>query len=172
MKTFDYQKSITIKTTTEKVFSVLTSQIQEWWTKDFEGSSKNEGDEFSVHFGETFKTMQILEIIPNEKVTWLCIDQHLEMPLGIPALKNKKEWVGNKIRWRIDEIGETTQLQLTHEGLNPTVECWDVCEQGWDQSLQSLKQLLEKSSGLPFQQLDIEHLNNAIENKWKSGNIQ
>ena len=162
----NYTKLIEINNPSTEVFMALTEQIQDWWSKNYEGSASKVNDQFTVRFGNTFKTMRIESIEPNKEVVWRCIDQHLEMPEGMEQLNNKREWVGNKLIWSIESRNLGTDLKLIHEGLTPEVECWGVCEQGWDQSLQSLKSLLSSGKGSPFEQLDEQHLQKA--KAWKN----
>lgn len=106
--------------------------------------------------------MRITNIVTNKKVEWQCINQQIETPPGIPPLKNKKEWVGNTILWEITETESLTILNMTHYGLTPMVECYGICEQGWNQSLESIDKLIKNGTGMPFVQLDEEHLKKAI----------
>lgn len=163
----DYTKTVSINNSSDKVFSALTKHISKWWSENFEGKAEAVNDEFTVRFGDTFKTIRIINVEKDKQVGWLCIDQHLEMPPGFPPLTNKKEWVGNKIVWEIDPAQEKCALKLTHFGLTPEVECWGVCETGWDQSLKSLVAFVEHGKGAPFQQLDQEHLERAIDHQEK-----
>lgn len=156
-----FTKLITVGNTPDEVYKAITEQIHAWWTSDFEGASAKLGDEFTVRFGPTFKTMRIEDASPGKLVVWRCIDQHLQMPDGIEQLKNKKEWVGNRLLWRIEEKENETVLHFVHEGLNPEVECWGVCEQGWDQTFISLINLLQTGKGNPFVMLDEHHLEKA-----------
>jgi uncharacterized protein YndB with AHSA1/START domain len=163
MKNSNYQKSIIVAAPPGEVFEAVTQRIPEWWSKDFAGLSKSTGDEFTVRFGPTFKTMRVTEVVMDSKIEWLCIDQHIEVPPGMEPLKNKAEWVGNSIIWEVEPGDGVTILKHTHIGLNPEVECWAICEQGWDQTLQSISQLLTTGIGRPFVQLDDEHLGKAKE---------
>src|SRR5690606_9972908 len=131
---------------TNKTFKALTQQIDNWWTEDFKGSSDNLNDEFTVQFGTTFKTMKVMELIPNQRVVWLCIDTLIDLP----ELQNNTEWKGTKIVWELENEIETTKITLTHFGLTPQVKCYSICEQGWESFLNSLKQFVETNIDLPF----------------------
>jgi hypothetical protein len=159
----DYKNEFLTAVPPAKVYGAITGKIAEWWSADFHGHSSEPGDEFTVRFGNTFKTMRVLSTIANEYVQWECIDQHIEMPEPMAALTNPREWVGNRISWNISNNGDTTLLRFCHEGLNSSSECWSVCEPGWDQTLYSLRELLRTGKGRPFVQLDQEHLERANE---------
>lgn len=142
----DYQNTFLIKKNIKSVFQTITQQIPKWWTEDFEGSADKANDEFTVRFGTTFKTMKVIELIPNKKVVWLCIDTLID----IPELHNNTEWKDTKIVWELQNDNESTKTTLTHLGLTPEVACYSICQQGWESFLNSLKQFAETNIGLPF----------------------
>ncbi len=72
----DFETSLVIKNSPREVFETITSRIPEWWSTDFEGAASKENDEFTVRFGNTFKTMRIEAVEPDKLVVWRCIDQH------------------------------------------------------------------------------------------------
>jgi hypothetical protein len=168
VSTKDYHKALHVKTTPTLLFEAITKHIANWWSENYQGSAQAVGEEFTVRFGATFKTIKISAIEKNKKVSWLCIDQHMEMPPGISPLKNKREWVGNTITWEIEVNGAGSILRHTHIGLTPEVECWGVCETGWDQTLKSIAAFVETGKGMPFEQLDKEHLDRALEHQRKN----
>ncbi len=157
----DYQNSMYVPATIADVYVAITQRIPEWWSQNFEGAALKKGDEFTVRFGATFKTMRITESTPNQRVEWTCIDQHIEAPPGLTPIKNTTEWVGTRIVWTLDQRSDGTTIRHRHIGLTPDVECWSICETGWDQTLKSLHALLVTGEGRPFQQLDEEHLTRA-----------
>jgi hypothetical protein len=163
----DYQKTLLVKTTPTLLFDAITKHIDKWWSENYQGVARSKDDEFTVTFGATFKTIRISFVEENKKVSWLCIDQYIEMPPGISPLKNKREWVGQTITWEIEADGKGSILKHMHIGLTPQVECWGVCETGWDQTLKSLTSFLETGKGMPFEQLDKEHLDRALEHQRK-----
>lgn len=161
----NYHKKVKVNATPKQVFEAVTKSINEWWSENFQGRAEKEGDEFTARFGATFKTMRITFVEENRKIIWLCIDQHIETPPGIAPLNNKQEWVGNNIVWEIEEEATGSIIKHTHIGLTPDVECWGVCETGWDQTLKSLASLLDTGTGMPFEQLDEEHMERALEHQ-------
>jgi len=142
----DFQHSIIVKATDKAVFDSLTQQIPEWWTEDFEGSSDQLHNKFTVRFGYTAKTIVVDEITPNSKIVWHVVDSYI----NIQEFKNKNEWNGTQIIWEILPVGSETKIVLTHVGLTPEVECFDVCEKGWVSFTESLSKLLNTKKGLPF----------------------
>jgi hypothetical protein len=142
----DYQKSLLTKASLISTFQALTQQISKWWTEDFRGKSLNINDEFTVYFGETFMTFKIVELITNKKIVWLCTDTLA----NTEELSNDTEWKNTKIIWELQHDDEATTITLTHIGLTPEVKCYNICKQGWESFLYSLKQFTETNRGLPF----------------------
>ena len=161
MKT-GHHLSLAMPASPEQIYHALTTRISDWWSSEFEGSALHPGDVFTVRFGSTFKTMRIEEANPCRKVVWLCTNQRIDMPEGMKPLVNPAEWVGQKIHWEILAAEDGSVLKFFHEGLTPEVECWAVCESGWDQTLDSLVKLLDCGTGQPFQVLDSGHLKRAM----------
>lgn len=143
----NYMHIIEVKTTSSKVYHALTHEIPLWWTELFEGSSSEEGNLFTIRFGDQIhKTMRVKELTANVKVVWFVEDSLI----ALSELKNQTEWIGTKIIWEIEENKESTQIKLTHIGLNPAIECYEICSNGWLQFLGSLKKFLETGEGAPY----------------------
>lgn len=145
----NYTNTIEVKATAEKVFNALSHKIFLWWSEMFEGSSAQTEDVFTIRFGaDIHKTMRVKEAIPDTKMIW-----HVEDSLiALPELKNQKEWIGTTIVWEIEQNGENTKIKITHLGLSPDIECYDICSNGWVQFLGSLKLFLETGKGTPYRE--------------------
>lgn len=145
----DYTNTIQVKTTAGKAYNALSHQISLWWTEMFEGSSEKNNDIFTIRFGEhIYKTMRVKEAIPDTKMVWHVEDSRI----ALPELKNQTEWIGTTIVWEIEQSGENTRIKVTHLGLNPDIECYDICSNGWGQFLDSLKLFLETGAGIPYKE--------------------
>jgi hypothetical protein len=143
MKKQDYTASINVNVSSQEAFKSINN-VSDWWTEDLEGRSQKLNDEFTVHFGETFITMKIVELVPNKKIVWHVIDCYKHW------LKNKKEWKGTKMTWEISTQKDGTQITFTHLGLVPGLECYDGCENAWGQYINgSLFKLLTKERRIP-----------------------
>ncbi len=143
----DYQKSYTLNKPIGEVYDAVTKHIPDWWSKDFNGAGAEAGDSFNIAFGNTKKTFEIIEAIPNERVVWKCIKAYIDMA----SLKNKAEWEGTGMIWTMNASGQTTTLNFLHEGLNKSFECYEVCEAGWDQFLASLEAYIMTGKGKPYE---------------------
>ncbi|WP_079241049.1 SRPBCC family protein [Chryseobacterium indologenes] len=143
----NYIHIIEINTTVDKVYHALTHEIPLWWTELFEGSSSEVGNLFTIRFGDQIhKTMRVKEVAANAKVVWLVEDSLI----ALPDLKNQTEWIGTTIVWEIEENKGISQIKLIHVGLNPAIECYEICSNGWMQFIGSLKKFLETGEGTPY----------------------
>ena len=143
MKKQDYSVSIIVNATPEQAFKSINS-VSDWWTIAFEGQSEKLNDVFTVRFGETFITIQLVEFVPNRKIGWQVIDCYKHW------LKDKKEWQDTTMSWEISAEKNGTQISFTHIGLVPGIECYNGCEKAWDFYVkESLFQLLTEGKGIP-----------------------
>lgn len=142
----NYSKSIAVGVSPNAIQNALTKDMSNWWSEDF----RLDGDVFTIGFGETKKTFETLEqsLAQNGfELVWLCTAASLLHP----DVTNPEEWVGTRIVWNVQPEGNNTRITMTHEGLNTTLQCHDICVQGWDFFfLQSLKDYLETGIGKPF----------------------
>ncbi len=134
---------VTVSASAEEAMKKI-SQVNRWWAKKFTGKAEMLNDKFSVHFGETFVDFQISELIPNQKVAWKVTDCNLHW------INNKKEWKDTEVVFEISEKKKLTQIDFTHVGLVPGVECYNDCEAGWDGHVTgSLVKLITEGKGVP-----------------------
>lgn len=146
LSTKDFEKTVLMDATGEVVFKSIIN-IPLWWTEMFEGSADQPGDTFTVRFGASvFKKMIVEEMMPGRKILWNVVDACVD----IPELNNRSEWVGTKIIWEISPAGSGAELRLTHIGLTPEVECYSICQNGWNGFLQSLSAYIATGAGLPY----------------------
>ncbi len=144
MKKNDYHSIITVNTDIGTAFESVQKRVGEWWTPNLEGSSDKTGDEFIVHFGDTFVVFKLTELVADNKIAWQVADCYLSW------LRDKHEWTGTTLIWEFKAEAETTQISLTHKGLVPEVECYDSCVKGWNFFFkESLYKLLMEGKGMP-----------------------
>ncbi|HTA84442.1 MAG TPA: SRPBCC domain-containing protein [Bacteroidia bacterium] len=143
MKTQDYHTSISAKVSAEEAIKKI-NQVNLWWAKNFKGKAEKLNDSFTVQFGKAFVDFKISELVPGKKVVWKVTDCNLEW------INNKKEWNGTDVVFELTKKGNLTQIDFTHIGLIPGVECYNDCETGWNGHLKnSLKELLTTGKGSP-----------------------
>lgn len=102
------------------------SNVPEWWGITFSGNSEKQNDKFVVRMGgDSFFNFTVTELIPGKRVVWLVTD------CNMPWYAGKKEWVNTKLIFDLSDDNGFTNLNFTHEGLTPNVECYRDCEIGW-----------------------------------------
>lgn len=144
MKTKSYHKTITVNASAEEALKKV-SQVDLWWAKKVKGKTKKLNDKFKVDFGETYVDFQIIELVPNKKVVWKVTDCNLHW------ITNKKEWNGTEVVFEISEGKNSTQMDFTHVGLVPGVECYKDCEVGWNEHVgDSLLKFINEGQGMPM----------------------
>lgn len=142
----DFQSTIFLNGTPESVFHAISAEIPQWWTSSFEGSSSKPGSIFTIRFGPSvYKTIEVVELVNSQKIVWRVIDSSID----IPALKRKNEWNDTIIVWEI-LYNDQTAIRITHLGLHPDVECYQICEAGWNGFLKSLTDFIQTGKGSPF----------------------
>jgi hypothetical protein len=63
---------------------------------------------------------------------------------------DKTEWNGTQVIWQVNDTPEGTRIDMTHIGLNPKVECYENCREGWTGHIDdSLKNLINSGKGEP-----------------------
>ena len=126
MKMESYATTIAVTRTAKDVFNAITD-VRNWWSKDFEGGSRNLNDEFVInHPGLHYSKQRVAEFLPGRRMVWLVTDSNLSW------LKNKEEWTGTRMIFEINGDGENALLTFSHEGLSPDKECYEACSKGWN----------------------------------------
>ena len=144
MNNKDYNTTIALNATAQQAFNSINNVVQ-WWSEDFEGQSEKLNDVFTVRFDETFITIKIVELIPEQKIVWHVIDNYKHW-----LQYNKREWLDTTMIWEISAAGSETQISFTHIGLVPGIECYNGCENAWNFYLkESLFKLLTENKGIP-----------------------
>jgi len=143
MENKNYHKSIMVNASAEEAIKKI-SQVNLWWKKDFSGSAEKLNDKFKVLFGEpSFVDFVVSEFVPGKKLGWKVIDCYL------PWFQDKKEWNNTEVDFQLSEENGTTKIDFTHIGLVPEVECYDVCEKGWNGHFNNLVKFIDDGKGLP-----------------------
>jgi hypothetical protein len=147
--TTSYTREIIVSSTPGAVYKALTTGFDKWWTTSCNSISKT-GDKITFRFGPTYWVMRASNLVPDTFIELECIEAH-HVHDGLPS-SILDEWEGTKLKWEIQKQEEKTKIVLVHEGLRPSLECFEVCEQGWDYFfVNSLKQYLDTGKGLPFE---------------------
>jgi hypothetical protein len=139
----DYTSSITANISAIEATSRI-NRVADWWTAKVTGPSSKSGDSFNINWGETWLDIRVVELEPGQRVVWLVTDCHLGF------INDKEEWKDTQIVFDISSNGSQATVKMTHVGLTPNVECYGVCETGWNfYVLESLENLLKENRGFP-----------------------
>jgi uncharacterized protein YndB with AHSA1/START domain len=128
----------TEKATVKQMYDAISTAegLAAWWTKNVSGESKV-GNVLHFHFSKGGPDFQVLELQPNKKVEWKCI-------------QGPKEWVDTHIEFYISEQDGETILLFKHSGWREEVEFMHHCSTQWAYFLIGLKKLLEAGEGTPY----------------------
>jgi len=137
MEKNNFTTSILVDQFPKEVFEAVIAP-EKWWSGDFQGNTKELGDEFTYRYKDIhYSKQEVTDLIPDEKVVWQVTESQLNF------LEDKAEWTGTKIVFEIARIGNKTQLTFTHNGIYPEIECYSACSTAWGQLInQSLFNLI------------------------------
>ncbi|WP_420547018.1 SRPBCC domain-containing protein [Curvivirga sp.] len=149
MSTENYSKSIMVNATTNEAYRALTRGYSQWWTS-CEGAYGKLGDRITFKFPPqvSYWTFEARQLVPDQYVELECVEAH-HIILDKPE-SSKTEWLGTTLRFKIEAIEDQVRVELTHDGLTPQKDCYEVCEAGWDHFfLNSLQKYLNTGTGEP-----------------------
>ena len=157
----DFTTSIQVDQTPQEAFDAINN-VRGWWSEEIKGDTDRLNAEFTYHYKDVhISKMKIIEFIPRKKVVWLVLDNYFNFT------KDKSEWKGNKIIFKIAEKDNKTQLQFTHEGLVPIYECYEVCHDAWSNYIKnSLRSLITTGKGQPNPKAKDAEFNEELIKKW------
>ena len=145
MKKAHFNYRFSVDKTPGEVFDKICL-VSKWWTTEIDGVIEKLHDEFIVHFGESFVQMEVVQIVPEKKMSWLVKNCFWAF------LQRKNEWNDTFIIWDVYVTKNLTQVSMTHIGLHPGKECFDICKEGWGlYAGNSLHRFIMEGSGIPFE---------------------
>ena len=140
----NYTTVFTVDQSPEEVFNAINN-VRGWWSGEIDGSTDKLGAEFTYRYQDLHRTTQkITELVPGKKVVWHVLDSNIEF------VKDKAEWDGTDIVFKITKTGDKTELHFTHVGLSPAIECYGKCAGAWGFYINdSLRSLITTGKGDP-----------------------
>jgi len=130
MNLTDFTTTIVVEQSPKDVFHAINNPAG-WWQGEIKGHTVNINDEFTYEMAPFhYSKQKVVELIPNKKVVWLVTESKLSFT------NDPSEWTGTKICFEISEVNNKTEIHLTHLGLNPKVECYTDCSNGWTALIQ------------------------------------
>ncbi len=131
MKNENDNCSISANITANEAFKNI-SKVTEWRSKNIDGKTEKLNDVFTYNSRDTWVTFKITDVVDNKKIVLHVTDCYL------PQFKDKTEWKNTKVVFEISGNGNTTQINFTHTGLVPEVECYNAWVKGWTQYEQAV----------------------------------
>jgi uncharacterized protein YndB with AHSA1/START domain len=137
--TFDIRHRVGIVAPVAAVYEALATPqgIAGWWARDVTGDTAVGGKLTVAMKGPDPLVMEILELAPDERVTWRCI-------------QGPDEWVGTTQDFVLHRSDDETTLVFTHAGWREHGEFMHHCSTKWAQFLIGLKAGLEGGRATPY----------------------
>ena len=144
--TGSYSREFQVSAGPESVYDAITKKIDKWWTV-LSNQASEAGETLTIRFERTSRVdLYLREAVPNQILTWDVSQSYMDLEF----LTKKDEWAGTSMYWKIEPSGKGSKISFRHEGLVPAFECFEVCQNGWDYFLDSLKDFLNGGQGKPY----------------------
>ena len=144
-----YTRTLTTSATPDQAYDALTTGFAAWWTQpDHAITRPGDRARFSFPPQHSYWTFEAQHLIPGERVELLCVDAFHVHDGQTDAIE--QEWLGSRLIWTLRPVEAGCEIHFIHEGLQPDLHCWGVCEAGWDRFfVASLKAYLDTGKGMP-----------------------
>jgi len=119
----DYAATIRCNVPPEKAARLITDDLEAWWGTRIERTD----DGFTVRFNDSHATFAFDPGSTDTAFGWTCTDANMI----IEDVTDASEWRGTQLLWEVTADGPCSRVTLTHKGLTPHIECFDVCQRGW-----------------------------------------
>jgi Activator of Hsp90 ATPase homolog 1-like protein len=128
----------------QEAFEAITN-VRGWWSQEVEGVTDQVGGEFDYHYQDVHRCrVRVTELVPGRKVAWRVLDNYFNF------IDNQAEWKDTEVIFEISAKDGGAQVNVTHRGLVPQYECYDVCSNAWGGYLDgSLRDLINTGQGQP-----------------------
>lgn len=132
MQPTNYSQTLLVDQSPEEVFKKVLD-VRGWWSglygEEIEGDTDKLNEEFTFRAGKGahYSKQKLIELIPDQNMTWLVTDSRLTF------LEKQDEWTGSRIVFDISRQGDKTEVQFSHIGLTPDIECYEGCSTAWGQ---------------------------------------
>ena len=122
----------------EKVYKAISTieGLSNWWTTQTTGESKVDGI-IQFRFGEGGPDMKVIEMKPNESVTWECV-------------AGPEDWMGTTFTFNLDENEGKTRVRFEQAGYKEANDFYASCAFSWGRYMESLRQYCQTGNGEAF----------------------
>jgi uncharacterized protein YndB with AHSA1/START domain len=134
----DFRSTKIFAAAPDAVFAALTDvdALTGWWTPA--GGGADAGETLRFLMGDREVVMRVEEADRPARVRW-----------DVLVCEAATDWVGTTITFDLAPAGDGTELRFQHHGLNPGLECFDMCQAGWTRHLASLVDYVDRGGGRP-----------------------
>lgn len=155
-----YTKTIQVRTSATDAFNAIKN-FRGWWSEDIEGNTDKLNETFFYHYKDIHLCkIKLIEAVTGKKLVYLVTENEFNF------ISDKSEWVNSKLIFDISEQSGKTTIIFKHEGLTPSDECYQVCNDAWTTYIgTSLKNFIEHGKGNPNPK-DKEGFNAELAKKW------
>ncbi len=119
----DYSASIDAGMAAEAAARAIPDDLERWWGTRIE----RHADGFTIRFNNSHAQFRFEPSENPLAFSWACTDAHMI----VEDVPDAAEWVGTRLVWTVEPRGDGSRVTLTHEGLGPQIDCFDVCRRGW-----------------------------------------
>jgi hypothetical protein len=161
----DYTAAIVVNKTPSEAFQAIKN-FKAWWSMQIEGETDKLHEVFYYHYKDVhLSKIKLIEIVPDKKLVYHVLDNNFSF------IQDKTEWKDSKLIFEITTEGDDTKVTFTHEGLNPTHECYDNCIDAWGGYIKkSLFDLITTGKGQP-NPIDSDGYDTEVVKKWKLNQV-
>jgi uncharacterized protein YndB with AHSA1/START domain len=144
MENADFTTTVLVNKSPKEVFNAINN-VRGWWSEEIDGTTDKLNEEFNYHYEDVHRCkIRVTELVPYERIVWLIVENYFKFTA------DESEWTRTKVVFEIAEVNERTQVKMTHVGLVPAYECYDICKDSWGNYIQnSLRSLIEIGKGKP-----------------------
>jgi hypothetical protein len=144
MESKDFTTTILVDQTPQQAFEAINN-VRGWWSENIEGSTDTLNSTYDYHYKDIhICKIKVIELTPGKRVAWQVLENTFNF------IQDQNEWVGTKIIFDITPKDGKTEVRFTHEGLNPSYECYSICFDAWTGFIQqSLRNLIATGKGEP-----------------------
>lgn len=145
----NYRRTISVRATPEQAYRAVTTGYGQWWTRT-DDAIKAIGDRITFMFPPnlSYWIFEATKLEPIQAVELECVEAFHKI-IDKPDAP-ESEWLGSQLIFHIEPDDAQTRIHFDHVGLTPDLDCFDVCEAGWNLFfVDSLKSYLNTGVGKP-----------------------
>ena len=127
----DYRQTIEVPVSAATAFEAVTLSMSEWWTP-MSDLFAAEGDKATASWPDgTTWSFEVKSHRPAEHLELYCYQADHIHPSVTPEMR--AEWEGTSLVFDFKPgAGQRSKVIMTHRGLTPQLNCFDICSKGWD----------------------------------------